>query len=271
MKNLAIVFLSATLFSSSALASKNKVVGTYKGGEVTSKQIMTQFGSMLDMQPANRGKDFFDLDKNLQEALVKGYITQILVEKEADKLGLQNSKEFKEKLKSSRSQLLQEELIKSHLKTAVTDEMVEKEYKKLSEDLKGKKEIKVSHILVDTEVKAKEIKKELNKDGNKFQSLAKTLSKDEGSKANGGELGYVLKGQLVPEFDSKAFSMKKNEISEPVKTQFGWHIIRVLDIRDAKMPPKDQAIESIRNNLSREAMQKYFTKLTTQADISIKL
>jgi peptidylprolyl isomerase/peptidyl-prolyl cis-trans isomerase C len=270
MRKLAIVFLSATLLTSSALAADSKVVATYTGGDVKSSQVMEQFQPVLAMQPENKGKSFSELDKNVQELLVRGYINQKLFEKEADKLGIRNSAEFKEKLQVAESQLLQQELIERHLKTAVTDAMVDVEYGKLIESLKGQKEVKASHILVDTEEAAKEIKKKLNK-GSKFKDLVKEFSKDEGSKANGGELGYVMKGQLVPEFESKAFSMKKDEISDPVKTQFGWHIIKVLDSRDVKTPSKEQAASSIRSKLSREAIEKYFTKLSDQADVKLKL
>lgn len=270
MKRLAIVFLSASLLTSTTFAAKGKVVGTYTGGEVTSDQVMEQFKPVLAMQPENKGKKFTELDKNIQELLVRGYINQKLFEKEAKRLGISDSKEFKAKLQAAEAQLLQQELIERHLKTAVTDKMVDDEYKKLVKSLKGQKEVKASHILVDTEEKAKELKRQLNK-GGKFKALVKEFSKDEGSKANGGELGYVMKGQLVPEFESKAFSMKKNEISDPVKTQFGWHIIKVLDSRDVKIPTKEQAQNNIKSKLSREAIEKYFTKLAEQAKVEVKL
>ena len=178
--------------------------------------------------------------------------------------------EFKEKLKIAESQIIQQELIEHHLKEAVTDKMVNEEYSKLVKSLKGQKEVKASHILVDTEEKAKEIKKKLNK-GSKFEALVKEFSKDEGSKANNGELVYVLKGQLVPEFESKAFSMKKGEVSDPVKTQFGWHIIKVLDSRSAQVPTKEQAESGIRSKSSREAVEKYFTQLADKANVKVNL
>lgn len=270
MKKLAVFFLSATLLSTPALAGKDTVVGTYNGGEVTEQDVMKQFKPMIETQPENKGKNFSQLDKKLQELLVRGYINQKLFEKEADKLGIRNSTEFKEKLKMAESQMIQQELIESHLKKAVTDKMVSGEYDKLVKSLKGQKEVKASHILVDTEEKAKEIKKKLNK-GSKFEALVKEFSKDEGSKANNGELGYVLKGQLVPEFESKAFSMKKGEVSEPVKTQFGWHIIKVLDSRTVQVPTKEQAENGIRGKLSREAVEKYFTQLADKANVKINL
>ena len=275
MKKIAIALLSVTLISSSACAenkdAENKnIVATYSEGEVTSEQVMEQFKPMLDMQPENKDKKFSELDKNVQEMLVKGFINQKLFEKEAEKLGIRSSEDFKKKIKAAESQLLQQELIERQLKTAVTDNLIDEEYNKLAKELKGQKEIKVAHILVDTEEKAKEIKKKLNK-GSKFEDLVKEFSKDEGSKANGGELGYVMKGQLVPEFENKAFSMKQDEISDPVKTQFGWHIIKALDSRDVKIPPKEQALNGIKGKLSRDTIEKYITELSAKAKIELKL
>ena len=275
MKKVAIALLSVTLISSSACAenkeAENKnIVATYSEGEVTSEQVMEQFKPMLDMQPENKDKKFSELDKNVQEMLVKGFINQRLFEKEAEKLGIRSSEDFKKKVKAAESQLLQQELIERQLKTAVTDKLIDDEYNKLAKELKGQKEVKVAHILVDTEEKAKEIKKKLNK-GSKFEDLVKEFSKDEGSKATGGELGYVMKGQLVPEFESKAFSMKQDEISDPVKTQFGWHIIKALDSRDVKIPPKEQALNGIKGKLSRDAIEKYINELSDKAKIELKL
>lgn len=270
MKKLAIVFLSATLLSSSALAKKDNIVATYTGGNVTSEEVMEQFKPMLERQNEYKNKSFAEFDKNMQESLVRGYITQKMLEKESENLGVRNSKEFKQKLHAVESQLLQQELVERHLKTAITDKMIDAEYNKLKEKLTGQKELKASHILVETEDMAKDIKKKLNK-GSKFEALAKEYSKDEGSKGNGGELGYVIKGQLVPEFENKAFAMKKDEISDPVKTQFGWHIIKVLDSRPAKVPSKEEAMNDIKSKLSREAVELYFSKLSEKAKIELKI
>jgi peptidylprolyl isomerase/peptidyl-prolyl cis-trans isomerase C len=274
MKKIAIALLSVTLVSNSACGenkSDNKnVVASYSEGEVTSEQVMEQFKPMLDTQPENKDKKFSELDKNVQEMLVKGFINQKLFEKEAEKLGIRSSEEFKKKVKVAESQLLQQELIERKLKAAVTDKLIDDEYNKLAKELKGQKEVKVSHILVDTEEKAKQLKEKINK-GSKFEDLVKEFSTDEGSKATGGELGYVMKGQLVPEFENKAFSMKQNEISDPVKTQFGWHIIKVLDSRDVTIPQKEQALNGIKGKLSRDAIEKYITELSDKAKIELKL
>lgn len=271
MKKLAIIFLSASILSSAAFAIDDNVVATYKGGDVKESQVMQQFKPALDMAPANKDKKFSELDGNLQEALVKGYINFKLLEQEAKNQGIENLPEFQEKLNKAKAQLVQQELLERFVKNTVTDKMIDAEYDNLVARLKGKKEIKVSHILVANEAEAKTIKVELNKNPKKFEAIAKKSSQDTGSKASGGEIGYVIEGQLVPEFEQKAFSMKVNEISDPVKTQFGWHIIKVSDTRDVKVPAKDEAKAGLNDKLSTEAIQKYFADLAAKADIKLNL
>jgi len=271
MKRLATIFLSATLLSSSAFAADSaKTLATYAGNEVTEVQVMGQFKEVLDSQEASKGKKFSELDKNMQEALVKSYVNMKLIEKEADKKGIRESKEFKDKIKNVEFQMMQQQLLEDYIKKNVTDKMVDEEYKKLTASLAGQEEVKTSHILVETEEKAKEIKAKINKGGN-FVELAKEYSKDEGSKVNGGEIGYVLKGQLVPEYEEKAFAMKKNEVSDPVKTQFGWHVIKMLDKRAAQVPTQEQAMQGIKNKLSKEAVEGYLNKLADEAKVEYKM
>ncbi|HJD56901.1 MAG TPA: peptidylprolyl isomerase [Rickettsia endosymbiont of Sericostoma sp.] len=270
MKRISIAFLSASLLASSAFANEDKVVATYKGGEVKESQIMQQFQSSLDNQPSAKGKKFSDLNANIQKMLVHGYIDTKLLEQEAKNSNIESSKEFQAKLNIAKNQMIQQELMERYVKSHVDEKMINAEYDKLVASLKGKEEVKVSHILLATEKEAVNIKNRLNK-GEKFAKLAKDLSKDEGSKENGGEIGYITSGQLVPEFENKALSMKVNEISSPVKTQFGWHIIMVLDKRPAQIPSKEEATANITNRLSRDAILKYVADLESKADVKIML
>lgn len=270
MKKTSIIFLSASLLASIAFADNDKIVATYKGGEVKESQVMQQFQPILASQAGGKDKKFTDLDNTLQETLVRAYINVKLLEQEAKNSGIESSKEFQEKLNTVKNQMVQQELMERFVKSYVTDKMVDEEYNKLAANLKGKEEIKVSHILVETEKEAKNVKNRLNK-GEKFAKLAKELSKDEGSKANGGEIGYIVPGQLVPEFEEKAMAMKVKDVSAPVKTQFGWHIITVIDKRPAQIPTKEEAMASIKNKLSREAIEKHFADLASKADIKIML
>ncbi|MCC8371447.1 MAG: peptidylprolyl isomerase [Rickettsia endosymbiont of Pseudomimeciton antennatum] len=270
MKRISIAFLSASLLASSAFADEDKIVATYKGGEVKESQVMQQFQSSLDTQPGVKGKKFADFNANLQEMLVRGYVDAKLLEQEAKNSNIESSKEFQAKLNIAKNQLIQQELMERYVKFHVDEKMINAEYDKLVASLKGKEEVKVSHILVATEKEAINIKNRLNK-GEKFAKLAKDFSQDEGSKGNGGEIGYITSGQLVPEFENKALSMKVNEISSPVKTQFGWHIINVLDKRPAQVPTKEEAIANITNKLSREVILKYVADLESKADVKIML
>ncbi|WP_341755945.1 peptidylprolyl isomerase [Candidatus Tisiphia endosymbiont of Ptychoptera albimana] len=270
MKRTTIIFLAASLLASSAFADEDKIVATYKGGEVKESQVMQQFQPSLDTQPSAKGKKFTDFDANIQEMLVKGYIDAKLLEQEAKNSNIESSKEFQSKLNIVKNQLVQQELMERYVKSHVDEKMINAEYDKLVASLKGKEEVKVSHILVANEKDAINVQNRLKK-GEKFAKLAKDFSKDEGSKANGGEIGYITSGQLVPEFEDKALSMKVNEISSPVKTQFGWHIITVLDKRPAQIPSKEEAIASITNQLSRDAILKYVADLESKADIKIML
>jgi parvulin-like peptidyl-prolyl isomerase len=270
MKKTSIFFLSTTLLASIAFADDDRIIATYKGGEVKESEVIQQFQPMLAAQTGGKDKKFTDLDSALQETLVRAYINIKLLEQEAKDSSIESSKQFQDKLNAIKNQMIQQELMERFVKSYVTDKMVDEEYNKLVANLKGKNEIKVSHILVATEKEAKNAKNRLNK-GEKFAKLAKELSKDEGSKANGGELGYIVPGQLVPEFEEKAMAMKVNDISAPVKTQFGWHIITVLDKRPAQIPTKEEAVASIKNKLSREAIEKHFAELSSKADIKIML
>ena len=147
MKKLATLIMSTCLFATSAHA---KVVASYAGGDVTDKQVMEKFKPMIDMQPDSKGKKFSELDKNLQDALVKNYINSQLVEDEAKKQGIRQNKEFKERFKMVEQQMVHQFFIEKFLEKNVTDKMVQDEYNKIAKEMKGQKEIKTSHILVDT-------------------------------------------------------------------------------------------------------------------------
>jgi peptidyl-prolyl cis-trans isomerase C len=271
MKKLAIAaLLATTLLTNAACGENGDVVATYSGGKVTSEQVMTQFKTVIDAQPESKDKKFSELDKNFQELLVKSYVNQKLFEQEIDRLKIRSSEEFKKKMKNMEDQLAQQELIDMKVKELVTDTAIDAEYKKFADSLRGQNEIKVSHILVESEEIAKDALTKLDK-GAKFEDLAKELSKDENSKASGGMVGYLMKGQVVPEFEAAAFALRKGEISAPIKTQFGWHIIKVTDVRPVQVPTKEQAANNIKTKLSREILDKYIKDLNDAAKVELKL
>ena len=273
MKKIATIFLSATLLGNIAFADTDKVIASYKGGDVKESQIMEMLRPSLQSQPGGKDKKFSDFDRTTQEALIHGYIQLKLLDQEIKSSDIESSSEVQKALTANKENIIREAFVERQVKPAIDPKNIDAKYNELVNSLKGKDEVKVSHILFEDspegEKKAKEAKKRLNK-GEKFANLAKE-SKDEGSKANGGEIGYIRQGQLVPEFEEKALSMKVNEISEPVKTQFGYHIIKVLDRRPIKIPSLDEVKNSIITKLKTEAIQKYMSDLESKADLKIML
>ncbi len=164
---------------------------------------------------------------------------------EAEKLG--EGPAFEQRLTYLKRRALRELYFEKIIKTSVSDADARKLYDEQVAKLKPEEEVSARHILVDTEDKAKELKEKI-KGGGDFAALAKENSKDPGSKYDGGNLGYFGHGQMVPQFEEVVFKLQKGEVSDPVKTDFGWHLIKIED-RRMKQPPafdivKDRIVQS---------------------------
>jgi len=173
--------------------------------------------------------------------------------------------DFKKKLAYARTKLLMEQLLQSEAKAAVNDAAMHKVYDEAIGQMKKETEVHARHILVETEDEAKAVVAELKK-GTDFAELAKAKSKDPGS-ADGGDLGYFTKDQMVPEFSEVAFKLDKGQLSEPVKSQFGWHVIKVEDKRERQPPEFDKVKDQLENFLVRKSQSELITKLRAEGKI----
>ena len=182
---------------------------------------------------------------------------------EAKKLG--EGPTFAKKLAYARQKALMETMLEDTSKTAATDTEMRKLYDDSVKKVTPEKEVRARHILVETEEKAKEILQKL-KAGGDFIALAKENSKDPGA-ATGGDLGYFTKAQMVPEFAEAAFKLEKGQLSDPVKTQFGWHVIKIEDARDKPVPTFETVKEQIANYLVQKAQTELVLKLRADAKI----
>jgi peptidyl-prolyl cis-trans isomerase C len=131
---------------------------------------------------------------------------------------------------------------------------------------KPEDEVKARHILVDTKQKALELSKKI-KDGADFAELAKQNSGDPGSKDQGGDLGFFVRGQMVPQFEEAAFSLKPGEVSEPFETQFGWHIVKVDTRRERKVPPFEAIKDRLKGAVIHYKAQQLVLELRSKAKI----
>jgi peptidyl-prolyl cis-trans isomerase C len=190
-----------------------------------------------------------------------------LLEEAAKNAKLESDPDVKAELAKALSQI-ETSVFVHHLEAkAVTPDTMKAFYDKNVKNTPGKPELHARHILVASEDEAKAIIDELDKGGD-FAKLADEKSTDKGG--NGGDLGWFSKEQMVPEFSEAAFKLNKGEYTKaPVKSQFGWHVIKVEDSRTAPPPTFDEAKDQIRNELAHEAVEAKLKELETKAKIEL--
>jgi peptidyl-prolyl cis-trans isomerase C len=200
-----------------------------------------------------------------REHLISYLADVIMVTQAADKKNLADNPDFKRRLAFLRKKLLMGFELQDETKAALTDEALHQTYNDAVKSMGGQEEVHARHILVDNEDDAKAILEQI-KGGADFATLAKEKSKDPGA-AEGGDLGYFTKDQMVPEFAEVAFKMYPGQLSNPVKTQFGWHIIKVEDKRTKQPPEFEKVKDQIEAFLARKAQTEFITKLRQSAKI----
>ena len=199
------------------------------------------------------------------ENLISYLADIIMVTQAADKKNLGDNPDFKRRLAFLRNKLLMGYELQREAKTALTDEALHQTYDEAVRSMAGQEEVHARHILVEDENEAKSLLEQL-KSGADFAALAKEKSKDPGA-AEGGDLGYFTKDQMVPEFADVAFKMYPGQLSNPVKTQFGWHVIKVEDRRTKQPPEFDKVKDQLEAYLARKAQTDFITKLRQSAKV----
>lgn len=187
---------------------------------------------------------------------IVGYLVDLkLGARAAAKAKIGDNATFEKRVAYFREKLLLDDYLNAEAKKSVTPEAMRKLYDESVKSLPPEEEVRARHILVDSKEKAREIYEKLAH-GSDFAKLAKDFSKDPGSKDQGGELGFVGRGQMVPQFEEVAFKLQKGEVGEPFQTQLGWHVIRVDDRRQSAAPPfeavKDRVVAAL---IHRKAQQ----------------
>jgi peptidyl-prolyl cis-trans isomerase C len=194
------------------------------------------------------------------------YLADVVVlSQSAEQQKIGERPDVKRRLVFDRNRLLMEAMLQDAGKAAVSDEAEHKVYEEAVKQMASEEEVHARHILLPTEDEAKAVLAELKK-GADFAALAKEKSKDPGG-SEGGDLGYFTKDQMVPEFSAVAFKLGKGELSEPVKSQFGWHIIKVEDKRTKPTPSFDQVKAQIDNYIVHRAQAALVEKLRSGANI----
>lgn len=242
-----------------ALAEDNPVVAKVDGRDIHLDEVE----AMTSRMPSQYQQLPLDM---IFPMLVNSMIDNVVMANEARKQKLNEQKAFTSQMRMIEDQMLGVFLVREYLKKELSDEAVKERYAVEVAQAKDEKETKASHILLKTKADAEAVIKDLDA-GKDFAELAKAKSTGP-SGPQGGDLGYFKAGQMVPEFDQVAFSLEKGAYTkEPVKSQFGWHVIKVFDRRAVQPEPFEVASQRIRGELARDLSAKFIEKLRGEAKI----
>jgi len=212
-----------------------------------------------------------------QDYLVRFTADMMLLAKAAEDRKMGDTPDFKKRMDFARSKLLMETLLAEVAKDALTDQAMHQVYEDAVKQMGQEQEVHARHILIravpDDEKASKAAKEKIEaiivrlKKGEDFAKVASEVTEDPSGKANGGDLGYFTKEQMVPEFSDVAFKLDKGQISDPVKTQFGWHVIKVEDKRVKPVPTFDEVKPQIEQFVTRKAQAQLVENLRKTAKI----
>lgn len=231
---------------------------------VNGKAVPTSRTDALAAQLAKSGRP---MTPEMMGQLKDEVIAREIFMQEAQKRGLDATEDFKQQMELARQTLLIRELFADFQKAnPVTDADIKAEYDKFAA-ANGGKEYRARHILVEKEDEAKAIIASLKK-GGKFEEIAKKQSKDPGSGANGGDLDWANASSYVPEFSTALIALKKGQLTDtPVKSQFGYHVIRLDDVRDAQLPKIEEVRPQIAQQLQQQRLAKFQEELRGKAKV----
>ncbi len=256
--NVACAMVFASFTAVAVASAEPKVLATVNGKQITEEDLKIAADDLRGTIPPQldgKARDAYLLDFLIDGELVA---EKALAEK-ADQ-----APDFAKKLAYQREKLLMESVLEQVAKTAATDAAVKAAYDEAAKNQKPQIEIHARHILVGTEDEAKAALKRLM-GGEEFADIAKSVSKDPG--AEGGDLGWFTKDRMVPEFADAAFKLDVGQVSDPVKTPFGWHIIEILDKRQKQFPAFDQVKDQVSKYVVQKAQGAFVAELRKGAKI----
>ncbi len=237
------------------------VIATVDGEEITEGDLAfaaEDLSQELQRMPAGNRRSF----------LASVLIDMKVLAKAAREAGMQETEAFKRRQNYLEDRSLRRAYFSEKIGEAVTQEKLQSAYDEMVADFEPEEEVHARHILVESEEKASEIRTEIE-DGKAFADAASEYSTD-GSAQRGGDLGFFSKGDMVPAFEETAFALDQGEVSEPVESQFGWHLIKLEERRQSSPPPFQQAAQQLRQQLLFDAFDAEMKRLKADTEIDIK-
>lgn len=258
MKRFALLIAAVTI--AAPIYAQN--IATVNGQPIT-QQAYDQFIKLLGTQGAPD-------TPQLREQVKEEMINRLVMVQAAEKAGIAKQPDIQTELELARQGILVRALMADYLeKNPVTDEMAQAEYEKLKKEQGEVLEYNVRHILVEDEATASNLQKQLKDKSAKFEDLAKAQSKDPGSAAQGGSLGWASADNYVAPFADAVKNTPKGQMTDkPVQTQFGWHVIEVVDARPIAFPPFSEVRTQLEEMMRQQELVKYQQTLRSQAKIN---
>lgn len=255
------------------------VISCSKGG-VQNSSVVAKVGP-TNITQEDAGRELKALPDQIQkmfqgqegtERFVDELVKKEVLYQEAKKKGLGNNQEFQKKVEDFKKLTLISTLLEKEIeeKSKVTDKEVQDYYDAHKKDFAANNQVRASHILVKTEEDAKKLLDQIKK-GADFAKLAKANSIDTGSAKNGGDLGFFSRGQMVPEFERAAFGLKKGEVSNPLKTQYGYHIIKVTGVKEGNIVEFDKIKQLLTQRLTAAKQKDLFDSYVNDLKKSYKV
>lgn len=261
--------VSLLALSACNAGKESKPQGATSAAEVTVNGTAISQG-MIDLVAKQRSESGQPATPESRKAIVESLVLQTVVAQEATKQGLDKTPEFADQLETIKQSALANAYVEDFIKkNPVTDEMLKAEYERVKATTAGT-EYKVRHILVEQEAQAKDIIAKLKKTPAAFEKLAKEKTKDSGSQASGGDLGWFDPQKMVPEFSAALAKLEKGKFTEaPVKTQYGYHVILLEDSRPIQAPPMETLKPQLSQQLLQQSVQKQLEALKAAAKIEV--
>jgi peptidyl-prolyl cis-trans isomerase C len=261
---LALVAATALTTFASPVWADDYVLMKVNSQDVTKTEVDRMWAGLF---PAGQAPELEAMQPQMRDKILRGVMTERLLLGEALKQGVDKSDAVAKELEEVKRKLVVRHFLE--VKTAdISEADLKREYETMVSSMRDQKEVRARHVLVSTEAEAKDVKKKLD-DGKKFEDVAREYSKDPGSAKQGGDLGYFTKDKMVKPFADAAFSLKKGAVSEPVKSQFGWHVIKVEDSRPVTIPTYNQVKEQLRVSLQEKKLNDYIRGLVKEADVKV--
>jgi parvulin-like peptidyl-prolyl isomerase len=255
--------------SSNKGSAEENIVANYKGGYITLNQAQIELNKLAVQNPDLKGIAFESLNNDQKENIIKEIIIKKIAYKEAKKRNLHKNKQYKEALRLFETEMLKNNLYADIAKKASEEENLKSNYEKLAKDLEGKKDIRISYIALKTQKEANSLHKILTKYPNSFAKQAKLKSIDKETAKNGGDLDFIIEDALPKEIALHAKQLEKDEISKAFKLADKWVIIKLEDLRPAKIAKFEDAKQALAASLSQKALQDFISKSIANANISI--